>query len=100
MLQVKWKAKAYPGAIFSGEAERPFVPVKKSLSRNDVVDLGAFRTHPRWGGFANSDLASGIVRRLVKGRIGNRTFIDTANLPEGVEVDLSGFLATVTVNVE
>ena len=100
MLQVRWKAKAYQGAVFSGEQPRPFVPVKKTLGRNDVTSLHEFRTHPKWGAYANSDLAGGIIRRLVKERIGNRTFIDTENVPDGVEVDLSGFLAAVTLDLE
>jgi len=100
MLQARWKAKAYSGVVFSDEQPRPFVPVKKSLGRNDIASLHDFRTHPKWGVYANSDLAGGIVQRLVRERIGNRTFIDTDNVPDGVEVDLSGFLATVTVNLE
>ena len=100
MLTIEFKTKAYNSRIYSDEHSRPFVSVKKNITRADVVDMQAFRNHPKYGGLANSDLANGLIRKLVKSVIGEKQQLDTDNLPNGVTVDMSGFLAKVTIQLE
>jgi hypothetical protein len=64
-------------------------------------DMPAFRAHPTFGGIANSDLFPKALRRLRRELIGSdsREYFRLCNLPAGVTVDRSGFLAVVTVEV-
>lgn len=59
--------------------------------------MNAFRTHPRYGGLANSDLFPGVLARIRKERLGDKIRLDA--IPEGVGVDTSKFLAVVTIDV-
>jgi hypothetical protein len=66
-------------------------------------DMHAFRTHPKYGGLANSDLFPGVLRRIRDDRFpwsvnGSRAF-KTDSVPNGVTLDESGFLAKVEFDV-
>lgn len=65
-------------------------------------DMNAFRQHPKYGGLANSDLFPGVlhkIRRDVFGLRDDQPHIRMDRIPAGVNVDATGFLATVTVEV-
>lgn len=57
-------------------------------------DMAAFRTHPKFGAFANSDLFQSVLARAVPLK-----FINLDSIPDNVTVDASGFLANVTIEV-
>ena len=64
-------------------------------------DTPAFRSHPWFGGIANSDLFPNALKR-VRHDMGVRDynpFIRLDRLPDNVAVNRGGFLATVTVTV-
>ena len=62
-------------------------------------DMQSFRQHPKYGGFANSDLFPGVLRRI-KGTVFNgREFIRLDAVPSGVTVDSTGFLANVSFEI-
>lgn len=61
-------------------------------------DMNAFRTHPKYGSYANSDLFPGMLSRIRKDKFGG-TVLKLNAVPEGVHVDTSGFLAVVTFYV-
>lgn len=62
-------------------------------------DMSAFRKHPRYGSFVNSDLFPNILARIRKDTFGAAGVIRTDALPANVTVDDSGFLATVTISI-
>ena len=65
-------------------------------------DMAAFRAHPKYGAYANSDLFLGMLSRIRA-----QVFSDCATsghmrldrIPAGVTVDTSGFLAVVSFDV-
>lgn len=61
-------------------------------------DMHGFRTHSKYGGFANSDLFPSILKR-VKKEVAPLGFWKLEELPQGVEVETNGFFATVTFEV-
>ena len=65
-------------------------------------DMNAFRRHPKYGGLANSDLFAGVLaklRRDIFGVTDYRPWFRLDQVPAGVTVDESGFLAVVSVDV-
>lgn len=60
-------------------------------------DMPAFRKHPRFGSYANSDLFRGILARIKRERLGEYIRLD--RVPDGVTIDTSGFLVRVSIEV-
>lgn len=73
------------------------IPVP-TLTRSHT-DMAAWRKHPKFGGWANSDMFPAILNRQAREVIGRQTTIRLDNIPAGVTVDTSGFLAVVTIEV-
>ena len=61
-------------------------------------DMHAFRFHPKYGAYANSDLFQNVLSRIRESMFPNGT-LRLDRIPENVTVDDSGFLAEVTVSV-
>ena len=61
-------------------------------------DMNAFRIHKKYGSYANSDLFKGMLNRIRKDVFGGKVLKLNA-IPDGVQVDTSGFLAVVTLDV-
>jgi hypothetical protein len=65
-------------------------------------EIAEFRRHPRFQAYVNSDLFPGVlngIRKKVTTGDGYLRLDRIEQLPYGVSVDRSGFLATVTVTV-
>lgn len=62
-------------------------------------DMAAFRAHPKYGSYANSDLFPAMLARIKREKLGDRDYLQLDNIPEGVSVDTTGFLAVVTFEV-
>jgi hypothetical protein len=62
-------------------------------------DMNAFRTHVKYGAYANSDLFKNMLLAIRKQTFGSDGVLKLNALPEGVTVDTSGFLAVVTFDV-
>jgi hypothetical protein len=61
-------------------------------------DMNAFRSHPRFAAYANSDLFPNLLKRAVAAAgVGSTIRLDRPL--DCVTVDASGFLARVTINV-
>jgi hypothetical protein len=61
-------------------------------------DMHAFRFHPKYGTYANSDLFPNMLGRIRESLFPNGS-LRLDRIPENVSVDDSGFLAEVTVTV-
>ena len=96
MATITFKAKAYDVRNVDGTLAFSAVNVP-TLTRSHC-NMNAFRSHPKFGGLANSDLFSNVLWHESNGiALASESGFDT--IPEGVTVDASGFLAIVTVNV-
>ena len=83
--------------VYTMEDEPAFRRIKVPELTRKHCDMAAFRRHPRFGGLANSDLFPGILARIRREKLGEYIRLD--RVPDGVQVDDSGFLAVVRVDV-
>lgn len=97
MATIKFRAKVQTLGDADGAWTKEFVPVP-TLTRAHC-DMTAFRSHVKYGGYANSDLFPGMLARIRKEMLNGRVGLFLEDLPPNVEIDASGFLATVTVTV-
>jgi hypothetical protein len=93
---------------FKGKVKRVFTPegalawqyiAVPALTRNHC-DMNAFRQHPKFGSYANSDLFPAMLARIAKdvfGDDGKTLRLD--RIPKGVAIDTRNFLATVSFDV-
>ena len=95
MATIQFKAKAEPFQ-YAGETEPRYMRVKVPMLDRKHCDMAAFRKHPKYGAYANSDLFKGMLSRIKADRLGN--YVNLSNVPEGVEI-AEGYLVTVTVTV-
>jgi len=95
MATIQFRAKLEQ--VYTMEDEPAFQQIKVPELARKHCDMAAFRTHPRFGGLANSDLFPGILARIRREKLGDYIRLD--RVPDGVQVDDSGFLAVVRVDV-
>ena len=96
MPTIKFKAKVE--TIHNMDGTFAFQRVKVPAFSRNHCDMAAFRKHPRFGSYANSDLfPSMICRALTALGVGSHVRLD--DIPASVTVDASGFLARVTVTL-
>ena len=62
-------------------------------------DMQAFRSHPKHGGLANSDLFKNVLAGIRRQVLAGKPWIRLDDVPDGVNVDTSKFLAVVTIDV-
>lgn len=97
MAKVTFKAKAE--TIRYADDSLAWRQIKVPKLGRKHCDMSAFRSHPKIGSFANSDMFPAILARHVKALgISERIRLDQP-LPEGVTIDESGFLAVVTIEI-
>lgn len=99
MATITFKAKAVR-EIFLDATREPtgaFIIQAPRFTRKHC-DMPAFRKHGRFGGFANSDLFPNVLERIRRDTFPHG-HIRTDAIPANVKIDLSGFLAVVTVEV-
>jgi hypothetical protein len=97
MSAITFKAK--PQQVFNTDSTEAYRYVRVPIFTRAHCDMDAFRRHPRYGSFANSDLFPGILKRIRKERFGASGQLRLDRIPEGVSVDITGFLAIVTIAV-
>jgi hypothetical protein len=101
MARIQFKAKVQ--TVYNMDNTVAYRYVQVPAFDRKHCDMHAFRTHPKYGSYANSDLFHGMLRRIRDEKFpwsvnGARAFkMDEA--PKGVECDASGFLAVVSVEV-
>lgn len=97
-LEITFKAKIqqYEYAGRDGEFAPAFVQVPKNLASHANRD--AFRQSKAFGAYANSDLFESLLHRAIA-KMGIGKTIRTANPPQGVSIDDSGFLSIITITI-
>jgi hypothetical protein len=94
MATIEFKAKAETVKSFDGE----YLMIKMPVLKHNHCDMNAFRKHARYGGLANSDLFGNALTRIARD-VAPAGFIRSDRLPANVTLDLTGFLARVTIEV-
>lgn len=97
MATITFKAKAAREVTRDNVATGVYIIPVPTLTRGHC-DMAAFRNHPKYGGLANSDLFGSALTRISRDTFKWQR-IRTDEVPPNVTVDLSGFLAVVTVEV-
>jgi hypothetical protein len=95
MAKITFKAKVQEMDPFLGGYQ--YVTVPKLERRH--CDMHAFRIHPKFGSYANSDLFPNILARQREALFGSNGRLRLDAIPENVTVDTSGFLAVVTIEL-
>lgn len=97
MPTVTFKAK--PEAIHNADNTLAYRRVKVPTLTRRHCDMHAFRSHPKFGPYANSELFANLLAKQLRDRaIG--PYIRLDRLPACVSADLSGFLATITISLD
>ena len=96
MATIKFKAKVQEMRNADGSLAYEYLQVPEFDRKH--CDMNTFRTHPKYGAYANSDLFKGVLKRIRSDVFGGG-FLKLNAAPETVSVDTSGFLAVVTFEV-
>ena len=67
--------------------------------KRSPCDMHAFRTHKKYGSYANSDLFPGMLKRIRADVFRGKNLVYLHDIPPGVTVDASGFLCVVSFEV-
>lgn len=100
MARISFKAKARP--VYNDDDTVAYMTVAVPTLTRSHCDMSAFRQHPKFGSYANSDLFPGMLAKIRRERITGspyRDYVRLDQLPDGVAVDTSGFLAVVSIDV-
>ncbi len=98
MATITFKGKVQD-MLYSGETVPSYQYIKIPTLDRKHCDMSAFRNHPRYGGLANSDLFNSCLARIKRDIFGTSDLLKLNNIPANVTVDMSGFLAIVTIEV-
>jgi hypothetical protein len=94
MAKIEFKAKVQT-VLNAHNDEVAYSYIDVPQFKRNHCDMNAFRTHPKYGGFANSDLFPAMLARIRRDVFGGNPLRLDA-IPAGVTVDTTGFLARVT----
>jgi hypothetical protein len=95
MPNIQFKAKVEK--IYNMDNTLAYERIKVPAITHNHCDMAAFRSHADFGGFANSDLFSNMIKRaLSKQEV--PAYIKLDSLPDCVTVE-HGFLAKVTISL-
>ena len=93
MAKITFKAKA--GILHREFSTTSEYKIPKLERRH--CDMEAFRSHPKYGGLANSDLFCGLINNLVR-KLYPSGYVRSDDLADGTSIE-SGYLAKVTIDV-
>jgi len=98
MARISFKAKRFTVYHADNTPAYDAVKLPREFTRAHC-DMDAFRRHPKFGGIANSQLFPNVLARIKRETFGTRDAIRLDQIPAGVTVDTTGFLATVSFEV-
>ena len=93
LLYIEFKTKPFP-VIQADESKRMAIKLKQTLGRTDC------NLQPSDHAYFNSDLFPTILNKAYQQIVNNRTWLYLDELPEGVIVDTSKFLAVVRIALD
>jgi hypothetical protein len=98
MARITFKAK--PVKVWEAEGDKlAFHSVQVPQFQRKHCDMDGFRSHRKYGGFANSDLFPAMLARIRRDIFGGRDWFKLESPPEGVTVQPGSLLYSFTVEV-
>jgi hypothetical protein len=94
MPQIRFRAKIE--TIYNPDMTIAYQRVKVPELERRHCDMAAFRQDSKFGGWANSDMFPGILRRIKADKTGDYVRLD--RVPKDVDIDTGGFLAHITIH--
>jgi hypothetical protein len=98
MATIRFKAKIRKCYYVDGTLAYEYLQIPV-LTRSHCQSMHDFRVHPKYGCYANSDLFPQILKGIKQSLFGTSNTLKMNNIPDGVTVDTSGFLAIVSFEV-
>lgn len=100
MARIAFKAKPeqWDGRVYSDDAPDPHLRIKVPQLGRQHCDMNAFRTHPRFGSYANSDLFPAMLSRIARD-VAPNGYLRIDRLPDNVKVHAGAFLWNVHIEV-
>lgn len=95
MARIEFKSKAR--AVYNVDETLAYHVVMVPQFQRRHCDMAAFRRHPKFGGLANSDLFPNVLARIKRDVFQGRDHFRLDQVPEGVTVDATGFLLSVSL---
>ena len=96
MATIRFRGKARTARYPDNSVAWQFIQVPQLGTRH--CDMAEFRTHPKYGGLANSDLFPGVLRKL-RDLLFPSGYVRLDQIPDCVTIDTTGYLAEVEVTV-
>jgi hypothetical protein len=96
MARITFKGKAKDVHYVDGQFAYRYVAVPQFTRQH--CDMAAFRQHPKYGGYANSDMFPGMLNRI-RDTLFKNGMLKLDDVPESVAVDDTGFLVSVSIEV-
>lgn len=96
MAKISFRAKVQQ--MFNVDDTLAYEYISVPVLKRSHCDMQAFRTHAKYGSYANSELFLGMLARIRRDRF-NEGILKLSGVPEGVTVDIGGFLALVEFDV-
>ena len=97
MARITFKGK--PETISNVDGSLAYEYIRVPVLDRKHCDMGAFRSHPKYGSYANSDMFKGMLARIRSELVGGSLGLRLDRLPANVTVAPGSFLAVVTVEV-
>lgn len=97
MATIQFKAKVQQ--IYNTDNTLAYEYIQVPVLDRKHCDMAAFRRHPKYGSYANSDLFVGMLKRIRRDVFGECGILKLTAVPDTVHVDTSGFLAVVSFDV-
>lgn len=97
MAKISFRAKVQQ--VYHSDDALAYEYIQVPELKRSHCDMNAFRQHAKYGSYANSDLFPGMLARIRRDLFGSCGMLKLSNIPEGVNVDTSGFLALVEFDV-
>lgn len=95
MARIEFKGK--PETIYNVDGTVAFQRIKIPELKRSHCDMNAFRSHNKYGAYANSDLFLNLLAKIKRERLGDYVRLD--RVPEGVSVVPGPFLFSVSIEV-
>ena len=96
MARIAFKTK--PETVLNPDNTVAWVQLRVPTLERRHCDMRAFRSHPRFGSYANSDLFSAMLSRIARDAAPSG-YLRLDRLPENVKVHAGAFLWNVHIEV-
>lgn len=97
MAKITFKTKPVAEIMPDNSDTGVFIIYVPKLERKHC-DMSAFRQHSKYGAYANSTLFPAMLARI-KRDVAPHGWIKTDNVPANVQIDRTGFLWVVSIDV-